>query len=313
MPAPKGEAQGCDGQYTTREAPAWGYATGEPPGLISMDSAVLRVGTLVLSADLAAPAAASDVEEPDRLMSGVLRRVARGRHSPHKHEPTYDGKDHVTPPVRLGSGTTDLATLRDPLLSPQTYDGCTDVPLRSGSTATVDIESRKVVAYQLGGADTTPRGVSATATLDDAAAAYPEGRQARRRGVPHLRAPDPGSPPRRQQRPRHAQHRLRPLHAGLAARRAVRRRRPDLRGMTKGSSICSFLAVRPMDRVRHKTAPGGMPGTVPGAWGQTRPRPPRTRLKMKRASATMAKITRMVHNIVRLRPVDGCGGAEKPH
>ena len=79
--------------------------------------------------------------------------------------------------MRLGSGTTDLATLRDPLLSPQTYDGCTDVPLRSGSTATVDIESRKVVAYQLGGADTTPRGVSATATLDDAAAAYPEGRQ----------------------------------------------------------------------------------------------------------------------------------------
>ena len=176
MPVPKGEAQGCYGQYTTREAPAWGYDTEEPPGLISMDSAVLRVGTLVLSADLAAPAAGSDVEEPDR-MSRVLRRVARGLHSPHKHEPTDDGKDHVTPPVRLGSGMTDLAALREPLLSPETYDGCTDVPLRSGSTATVDTRSRKVVAYQLSGADTTPRGVSATATLDDAAAAYPEGRQ----------------------------------------------------------------------------------------------------------------------------------------
>ncbi len=39
------------------------------------------------------------------------------------------------------------------------------------------LKSRKVVACQLGGADTTPRGVSATATLEDADAAHPAGKQ----------------------------------------------------------------------------------------------------------------------------------------
>ena len=174
VPVPQGEALGCHGEYTTREAPPWDAGSQLPPRLIALDSAVLRVGRLVVLADLAAPATEEEPEELSPLLLRVLDRVGESLDSPQEHEPTYDGVDHVVPPVRLGRGLAHLAALRDPLVPPQTYDGCTDVTLRSGSTATVDANSRKVVAYRLGGADATPRGVSATATLEDAAAAYPE-------------------------------------------------------------------------------------------------------------------------------------------
>jgi hypothetical protein len=55
-------------------------------------------------------------------------------------------------------------------------------------------------------------------------------------------------------------------------------------------------------------ASGGYVCSGPGGRAQTPPpRPPRTRFRMKITSAMMTRMTRMVHNIVRLPPVAGCG------
>ena len=176
VPVQDGEAQQCDAYYSTREAAPWTSDSDLPPRTAALATGVLRVGSLVVVADLAKPTTTDDDFNPGWL-ARVFRRIVKHLDLAGVHEPTYDGWDHVAAPVRLGMSAVQLSTLRDPLARPSTFQACTDIRLRSGSIATLDEKSQQVVAYRLGGADTTPRGISATATLKDALAAYPEGRQ----------------------------------------------------------------------------------------------------------------------------------------
>ena len=177
----EGDAHGCATDYVTREAPDFTAAdlnetddSDGIPGEQILQTGVLRVGRRVAVVEKSIPysdAAEGSIGTVPRSLRELARHIATEKVS----EPTYDGRDHMSAPVRLGAPVATLRDRRNPLIVPLTFDGCTQVRLRNGSTVIVDHSSRRVVAIEVGDATMTARGVSATSTGADLRSAYPEG------------------------------------------------------------------------------------------------------------------------------------------
>jgi hypothetical protein len=176
-----GDAKACATQYLTREAPDFSAAdlgddddSGGIPGEQILQTGVLRVGRRVAVVEKSIPyndAAEGSIGTVPRLLRALASQIATRTVS----EPTYDGRDHLPAPVRLGAPVTSLKDRRNPLIVPLTFDGCTQLRLRNGSTVIVDHFTHRVVAIELGDATMTTRGVAATATGPDLRSAYPQG------------------------------------------------------------------------------------------------------------------------------------------
>lgn len=166
---PNGEARKCSTNYETRT----------DQSTHTVETGVLRVGKRIAVVENSTrydeSRTVNDVPRALRLLSERLGGLGA-------HESTYDGGDIAAAPVELGLPVAKLQRLVDPLQRPDAYGGCARWPLRTGSTALVDQQTDRVVAYELGGADMTPRGLTALSPMDDAVAAYPEGQRLVREG-----------------------------------------------------------------------------------------------------------------------------------
>jgi hypothetical protein len=161
---PKGEARKCSTNYETRE----------DQFTHTVETGVLRVGRRIAVVENSTRYVESrTVNDVPRMLRLLSERLV----GPGAHESMYDGRDIAAGPVELGLPVARLPRLVDPLQRPGRYGGCSRWPLRTGSTAIVDQQTDRVVGYELGGADMTPRGLTALSPMEDAVAAYPEGQR----------------------------------------------------------------------------------------------------------------------------------------